>query len=293
MSRLVLDTNQSDPIRLNRAPRGLRVPLVIPPHVGDELLLGRGADARRRAIAKYELQFGMDMPTIFDELAERSEDRIRNFDPVYSVRSREHEFFSSSFEHPYHAQRQDAEQFRQSAAARRQNFEQFLRQNRKHLLDTMSRAKQRGESVELVHWHGVTDAEHALFGSEDAPYRRWLIGEVTRTSDGATRPIAAKSENALFDAAWENPMIRRFLRLQAEVVFGYLSVWGGDNLNVQLALNRNDDTDMSLALYARPGDIILTADRMRRAIEHADVEWEIQVMTWTDWLASQTAQPTT
>jgi hypothetical protein len=296
MSRLILDSNQSDPIRLNRAPRDLRVPpIVIPLHVWDGLLIGAGANARRRAIAKYELQFGMDMPTIFGELAERSEDRIRNFDPVYHLRSPEHAFFAGSFEHPYHSQRHDAEQFRQSAAARRQNFEQFLKQNRKKLLDTMSRAKQRGETVELVHWDDILAAEEALFGAEDAPYRRWFIGEVTTTEDGGSRPIAAKSAKALFDAAWENPMIRRFLRVQALVVFGYLQgVWADDKLNVPLALNRNDDTDMSLALYARPGDIILTSDgRAEYAIHHADVAGEIQVMTWLDWRASQTTSAVT
>lgn len=272
--RLIVDSNQADPIRLSykRLPAKARPTLIIPHRIWVELLIGGGADARRRALAKFPLMFGMDMPTIFDELAKRSEDRIRSFVPIYPIGSREHEILFKSFQYPTAGQLKMAEELRAHGVKDRQRVMDNLHDLRKKHRDQDNAAKSRGEKREYEEWHNIEDGTHHLFLKADAPYKLWLIDEVSTDADKKPRAIAAKSGDSMFNAVWDNPMLRRFLRLQALVNLGYANVWEVPKLNRAVREKNDDVPDVSLVLYARDGDTILTADTIRERIQLADVE---------------------
>jgi hypothetical protein len=124
MPRLVIDSNQANPIRFSfkALPARSRPTLVIRFRIMTELFVGSDADARRRALAKFPLMFGMDMPAIFDALAKRPEKDIRGFVPIFPRCSREHGIFLNSFEHPYPAQVKMAEEMRAHGANDRQRI---------------------------------------------------------------------------------------------------------------------------------------------------------------------------
>jgi hypothetical protein len=287
--RLVVDTNQADSIRFSykQLPAKSRPTLVIPHRIWAELLIGGGADARRRAFAKFPLLFGMDMAAIFNELAERSEDRIRSFVPVHAEGSREHAILFKTFQHPMPGQLKMAEELRADGAKYRQRMIDTLPRLRKKHKDQQNAAKSRGETLEFEEWFGIEDGEHHLFLKADAPYRRWLICQVSTDADEKPRPIAARSGDSMFDAVLENPILRRFLRLQALVNLGYAqTVWDEPTLNRTVRKKNDDVPDVSLVLYARDGDTILTGDSIEERIQLADVEKRIHVTTWDAWLAA-------
>ncbi len=285
--RFIVDTNQADPIRYSykQLSAKSRPKLVIPHRILAELLIGGGADARRRALAKFPLLFGMDMAAIFDELAERTEDRIRSFVPVYPEGSREHEILFNTFQCPTTGQLKMAEELRTDGAKYRQRVMNNLPRVRKKHADQVNAAKSRGETLEHEEWHSIQDGEYHLFMKSDACYRRWLINEVSTDADRLPRPIVAKSGDAMFDSVWDNPILRRFLRLQALVNLGYAqTVWEDPKLNRTVRKNSDDVPDTSLVLYARDGDTILTDDSIRERIQLADVENSIHVTSWGNWL---------
>jgi hypothetical protein len=266
--RLIVDANQADPIRFSykRLPAKCRPTLVIPYRIWGELLIGSDADKRRRALAKFPLLYGMDMAAIFDELAQRSEDRIRSFVPIYRQGSLEHERLHKTFLHPTHDQVRLAYELKADGEMSRQRVSVNLPQLRKKQKDQANAAKSRGETLEYEEWRNIEDATHHL-----------------------PRPIAAKSGDTMFDAVWDNPILRRFLRLQAMVCLGYAqNVWENPELNRTVKKKTDDVPDVSLTLYARDGDAILTADGIKERMKLADVEKRVEVMAWDAWLAAQT-----
>jgi hypothetical protein len=153
-------------------------------------------------------------------------------------------------------------------------------------------SKARGEAFEQTDWHTIQDGEYHLFLKEDAPYRKWLIEEVSTDATGRPRPIVATCGNSMFDAAWDNPMLRRFLKLLALVTLGYAQrVWEDPKLNRMPSMKHDDMPDISLVLYTRDGDTILTGDNIKERIRQVDTENRINISTWDDWLATQTTPP--
>ncbi len=230
----------------------------------------------------------MDMATVYDELARRNEEQIRNFVPIRSDDAATHRRLLWNFEYPSNKHRKVAEELRNDAIQHRDSFNGFLTANRKKVRDAAALAKQKGEDLELVQWADITEAEPRLFTGEDAPYKKWFLKEIVTDNEGKSRPIGCASEQSLFEAVWDNLPFRRFMRVIGVVTFGYpQKVWADEQLNMQFATGKNDDTDFSLLLYARDGDVILTEDRIRHAISHADVENRISVQSWKSWMETK------
>ena len=289
--RLIIDTNQTNPIRFNhqKLERGAYPTLVIPFLVWVELLAGPDAVKRRRALQKFPLLFGMEMGRIFDALATLSEQQIRSFVPIYPECSQVHKTIAKTFVHPTHGQKNTAREIRQSGQRYRQRMiNQFPDLRKKHKKQNMA-AQARGETQEYTKWSTIQDCEHDLFLKVDAPFRRELIEDVSTDANGNARSIVAESDNAMFDAAWANPMLRRFIQLQALVRLGYAqNVWEDSELNRLPKMNQDDRPDISLVLYARNGDTILTADNsIKQRIRHVDKAESVNLSTWDDWLAAQ------
>lgn len=288
--RLVVDTNQADAIRRSyqALPAEHRPSLLIPPLVWAELVLGLG-ERRRRALLRFDLRFGMDMGAVFDRLARLDEDQIRGFVPIRTDNREAHRQVRFNFEHPTTTHFTFARQIRADAIRHRDTFGPYLQGVRRLNRDAVALANQRGEpGPAFVEWADVREAEPILFTDAEAPYRRWFVREIATDYDGNPRPIRCRSEQSLFDAVWDNLIFRRFLRAIAIVNFGYAGgVWGNPRLNMPFAPGRNDDTDLSLLLYARDGDVILTQDRIGYALKEADVEDRISVQSWQEWMEAK------
>ncbi|MAT67950.1 MAG: hypothetical protein CMJ58_00320 [Planctomycetaceae bacterium] len=234
----------------------------------------------------------MDMSSIFDELARLNEEGIRRFIPIRKDTGDALRRIRFNFEHPTTEQRRLATKFRREAIQHRDSFGPYLAQMGKKNRDAVALAIQRGESgPDFAKWADITEAEPILFTNADAPYRRWFVKEIVTDHDGNPRPIHCHSEHSLFNAVWDNHVFRRFLRAIAIVSFGYAGgVWGESQMNMPFSSGRNDETDFSLLLYAHAGDIVLTEDRIKIGLKSADVENEIDIRSWQDWMKEQRAE---
>jgi hypothetical protein len=161
---------------------------------------------------------------------------------------------------------------------------------RRKFREQSTAAKSRGETLNFVKC--LNDVTDSLFLNNNSPYRQQIVRRVSTDSDNNPRPIVAKSDTSLFDAIWENPIFRRWLRLEAVVIIGYLDAWADSSLNRPLKLANNDIPDISLALYARDSDTILTNDKVKHPIRHIDEENCLNVTTWDEWLAIHDATKT-
>ncbi len=124
-----------------------------------------------------------------------------------------------------------------------------------------------------------------LFLGPDAPYRNEFVKIINKNG---TLPLSTSTCESFFDAVLKNRMLRRFLFLQATIVFGYANCWHDREVNVGVSQKRNDAPDILIALYAMDGDVLLTNDnKLRRAFRHADPHLAVELSTWKDWIASQ------
>lgn len=291
--RLIVDSNQADPIRstYKKLDKGKYPTLVIPYLVWCEMLEGRDAEIRRQALNEFPLLFGLGFEEISYTLANLSESQIRDFVPIYSEGSPLHNKIASAFVDPPDDKINEAKSGRANRKKHRQQMTINLPQLRKVHRDQDATAKSRGEIVENVPWSNIHDgeAQKQLFLNEDGLFRKFFLDDVRTDSDGDQRTVLAKSDNDLFDAAWDNPMLRRYLLLRAVVQLGYSqNVWSDKRLNRPPSEQHDDEPDVSLVLYAEDGDTILTADEnIRYSIRHIDPKSRVKLSTWDEWLETQ------
>ena len=90
------------------------------------------------------------------------------------------------------------------------------------------------------------------------------------------------SDNAvLYGAVMDNPFLGRLFRTILAYIISFSQAW--DHANRQQNFGpeavRDDWTDMTLSLYAGPGDLIVTADKkLRGAVEIVNPRGEVRTV---------------
>lgn len=270
--RLVLDMNQVDHV-VNSPPTNEFSPtFVLPALVWAEI--ARSGEFRRRidGLAKHDLLFGADVVHFLSALRLMTEVQVKSASPVYRTIGDAHEHLLADFI-------ETSEPFRQRAAKFKEECDrsalELIERGRGYAAEH-HKLKSQGKTLEFVKWSTIDDAEAILLADYDATWARETLNLIT---DNGQQPIAAKSEASLFQAIMAHPSIRLWMRVCITQSFGYYHCWTDQLLNSQP--NGNDVTDITLPLYARPGDVILTNDqKLKRTVAHCDMEGPIRVMTW-------------
>lgn len=281
-ARLILDTNQAEPIRKSEVPLDYDPVIVIAPLTWAEILNSTRHNALRRikAIAQYKVLFGMDLTHVHGKLLSLSEKQIESFEPIFPDRSEEHLLRLFILQNPTELQFKRAGQLKQQSVSHAADIEQFFAATREqnHV------KKSKGEVVERVKLDKFDEAMQLLFFGSEPIYRAPFVQMVTKNG---TLPLKSKSPESFFDAVLKNPMLRRSLQVHAIISLGYARVWDDSKLNVGVSQNRNDVTDTHLALYARDGDTILSEDEMlRRAFRRVDPNSVVRFATWEEMIAT-------
>lgn len=283
--RLVLDTNQAARFVHVQSSNAHFCPTVlIPPLVWAEILLAPSCHHQDRinAIKSYHLVFGMDLPCICDRLCNLDEQAIRQFDPVFPVHTSAHEGLRQSFCSPRLEQLDRARELREDNADDAQNLADRLAQYRN---DNHIR-KSKGKDLDCEgRFTKIEDADERFVSGETAPTRTTFLNKITNSG---ARSINTTSEDSFYRAILENCQLRRFLRMSVTFSLSYANHWADQELNrMDPARNRNDFTDMTLPLYARQDDVIITDDRFfRRAFRHIDPECLVGLSTWDEVVAN-------
>jgi hypothetical protein len=270
--RIVLDANQiadltkaveNDPsIAKDRA-------IVLPARVWAEILLSPYWERRLTALKRFNLVFGLDVRTIYRQLAILTKDEICVFDPIIAQDSFEHQCHLMNLERPTEEMLKEAKQIKTDSEEWGCEIKEKLRGFRKQNLDAHSR----GETIQGRCYETIADVIGELGNGADSPMAKSLIDGVTKNG---TILLRAGSPKVFFDAVLKNPRLSRFLRFIWAVHLGYAHAWSDDCLNIDPTENRNDLTDMTLAIHPDDGDVILTADRKFKMIfRHIDAEHRI------------------
>lgn len=125
----------------------------------------------------------------------------------------------------------------------------------------------------------VTQILDHLSNGVNSPVGRFIEQGVYR---GGNHTVRANPK-ALFTGTKANPYLWRYYRTILWYVLSYSSVWGKQADRANRPPKDNDWTDLTLSLYAAPGDVILTEDKMTRlAVSAVNPDREIKTALATD-----------
>ncbi len=275
--RLILDTNQVRHVVRTSPTNEFSPTFVLPPLVIAELARNsRNAAKDAKALAKYDLLFGADVIHFMNYLSLVPEETVSTSVPVYMPLTRSYQKLRKGFLRPTDKYRRRANQLKKEAD---QSAKEVLERAKRESLEH-HKMRSRGERPKFVRWTTIEDAEAMLYPDVNSTWAQETLSMVT--SEGQ-HPIKCQSEDTLWDAMRANHHVRLWMRVAITQFFGYRQVWRDKQLNVDP--QGNDITDITLPLYARPGDVILTNDKkLKRSIKHSDPDGTVRVMTWEEYL---------
>ena len=273
--RVVLDANQASPIATSVREGSLscKPNIVLPPLVWAEILLSPYGKERLAAIGKLDVYFGLNISEIFPLILPYLDaDDIRGFPAIVPRESPEHQKKLDSLNVCSNEQLTEARNVKKdSHQLARKKIEQ-LRQKRRAFRDARSRKE---ELTVLPKLTGIKEAMDLYANGPDSVVGQDIVSEI--------QSRRVPSNESLFTAVMSNPQLLRFFRLRLCFDLGYAQMWSDPRLNVNLSENRNDIPDLTVALYARDGDAVATADKnLTRALRHIDVENSLRIDTWNE-----------
>jgi hypothetical protein len=82
-------------------------------------------------------------------------------------------------------------------------------------------------------------------------------------SDNGRRPVAVTNPDELYAAVMQNPYLSRFFKTLLYYTISFSRAWDDEHQahNFDPEEKRDDWTDMTVTLYAGPGDLIVTEDK--------------------------------
>ena len=256
---IVLDTNQVGIFcdQVQKESRLLSLDVTLPPNVLAELILWRKQTSLNHLYA-LRPRVGLHLGDVMSALASGNEDEIRAFRPFSSpttVNSDLYDELVNALKGPSHLQHQWATDLK----AKNKAFGGLMKKNaldfRKHIRDKTSAGIIRG----TYKFASIEDAFNA-FGKGAHSF----VGSIVNASvsEGGKRQVAITDPDKLYDAVMANPFVGGLFKIILFYILSYSRMWDHDHryLNFDPEADRDDWTDMTVPLYAAPGDTILTQD---------------------------------
>jgi hypothetical protein len=198
-------------------------------------------------------------------LANGNEDEIRAFRPFPSATSVNSELYYklvNALKGPSDIQHQWATDLK----AKNKDFGGLMKKNaldfRKIIRDKTSAHIINGTDK----FASIEDA-FAAFGKGADSFVGSIVNDAV--SEGGKRQAAITNPDKLYDAIMANPFVGGLFKIILFYILSYSRMWDHNhsNLNFDPTADRDDWTDMTVPLYAAPGDTILTRDtKLRDAI---------------------------
>ena len=261
---LVIDTNQ-----IGKLPSTDEVLSLFPNYQGialpglvvAEILLSKKRQEWFETLASFELRFGKFLSVMNEELAALDENGIREFVPFEPAntdlgRGFQRILASQPVELIEGARKQKANSL--SLLTKLIPDAQMFR---KHLNDLRSQ----GDWVGPQKFSGI---DHVLQCVGNGPQS--FLGDciLKGISNGGTRDLRVCSDELLFNAVLGNRFLSRYFKVLLYYFISISRLWADQRHNFDPSSDRNDVTDISLALYLDDGDTLLTRDtKVQRALE--------------------------
>jgi len=251
--RIVPDTNQAGFIYLNTDCEGVS----LTPYVLAELLLHSNPTPRLH-LAPMPIRLGLEPAHVMEALSSMDEEGISTFEPFHREMLPNYE----SYRELLGAMSKPEEKHLKWARRVKNNnlkfcFEQISRSQgfRKYVRDMVAQGK-----LERVPKFSSSQQLIDSVGSTEGSFLGELV--VSSVSSGRKRGCRIEDPKGLFKAVMGNPYLGGFFIVLLCYLISFSQAWAHSlrKLNFEPGKGRDDWTDMTLPLYARRGDCIVTAD---------------------------------
>ncbi|MEK6676870.1 MAG: hypothetical protein AABZ47_14595 [Planctomycetota bacterium] len=231
-----------------------RITLILPPRVWSEASLGPSPIERLTGLTEFVLRFGMEWGHVSRVARTLTDAQLASFQPIVPNKSRLHRSFLNLLMNGTEFVAEDARQMKQEVLSTNEDVSSFIAADNKQTRDALSR----GENIVLV--RDVLDIDHV---KQNVSNCEWF--------------------GLSYERIRINPILHRCVKLYVHVHLGYANCWRDKTLNVTVGPGRDDFTDISLALYAADGDVILTADKkFGDAFRSIDPHRRVEIKTWDE-----------
>ncbi len=256
---IVLDTNQAGIFcdRVQKESRLLSLNVTLPPNVLAELILWRKHSSLNQLYA-LRPRVGLHLGDVMSGLSSGNEDEIRAFRPFPSPTTVNSELYNelvNALKDPSALQHQWATGWK----AKNKDFCGLMKKNALDFRNRIRDKKSAGIIRGTYKFSTIEDAFNAFgIGSQS------FVGSIVNASvsDGGKRQVAITDPEKLYDAVIANPFVGGLFKIILFYILSYSRMWDHNhrNLNFDPTGDRDDWTDMTVPLYAAPGDTILTQD---------------------------------
>ncbi len=138
---------------------------------------------------------------------------------------------------------------------------------------------QKDENIKHLRFRNMKEAVSSEFGNGNKSFLSLHVSSFI--SGGGERNVVVS--NRLFDVVMRNQHLRRFFSVFFYYSLAMFHLWENQTSNVDPSEDRDDWTDLSLPLYAKDGDIIVSEDRLlRKAIKTVEPDGRIVAKSWKE-----------
>jgi hypothetical protein len=267
MSWVVIDTNQA--IRLKPSLLSSQLPnmegFILPPFVLGELWK---SDDRRpmEVLAQYPLRLGMSPGGAMERLASLRYSQIIPFRPFLNLSSQE---IQRGLLNP--SEEKLKKLVERMTAHIQDGTEHFLSAKKK----TRDTLRSQGYDPRDFKFAGFSDALQKLCVGPHNVVTYYLSLFVSNCN---TRKVRANPD-ALYISALKNFYLRHFFHTLFWYVLSFQQSWTKKYDKWNISIGKNNWTDITLALYPAPGDVILSADKnVRMAASAVNPDGAVKVM---------------
>jgi hypothetical protein len=255
---IVLDSNQVGIFcdRVQKEPELLLLDITLPPNVLAELILWKNKTLLYQLCA-LKPRVGLSLGDIVSAIASSNQDEIRAFRPFPSHTTVHPELYDelvNAIKNPSDLQQQWAIEKKKKNKDFCGQMKDFAKIFRKQIHDNKAagiiQGTHRCASMEEA-WNAFGKGSKSFIGSI-----------VSATIFDSKLHVAITDPEKRHNAVMANPFIGGFYRMMLFYTLSYSRMWDHNhqNLNFDPESNRDDWTDMTIPLYAAPGDTILTQD---------------------------------
>jgi hypothetical protein len=264
----VIDTNQASRLPqqyLFTGTKQVRKTLTLPPFVLGEILLRINPEPTFERLKGFDIRCGLDLGDTMRAIAPLSEVDMAKFKPFVNP------FFNEPYRRFYSALEEIKPAHRQWAQQMKNNHLQFCGDMFQRAIIVREQLRRRNVG-NVERFRDLNDALRQL-----PSFRDLVVASVT--NGGARQPRIANVET-LYESVMGNSFLRRLWNSILFCLVSWSRQWQEQRLNFDPSPNRDDWVDVTLPLYAAPGDAIVTADsKLKMLIEMVEPTGLVTTMT--------------
>jgi hypothetical protein len=256
---IVLDSNQAGRFcdRVQKESRLLSLDVTIPPNVLAELILWRKQPSLSQLYA-LRPKVGLHLGDVTSTLARSNEDEVHAFRPFPSPTT----VNSERYDEIVNALKGPSPQHRQWATDLKAKNKAFCGLMKKWALDFRKQLRDKISAGMIQDTPKIVSIEDGL--NTTGMGAQGFIGSIviSTVSGGGNGQVAITDPEKLCDAVMANPFVGGLFKTILFYILSYSRMWDHNHrhLNFDPTADRDDWVDMTVPLYAAPGDTILTQD---------------------------------